>query len=186
MLELDQIVHTLQRGGIIIYPTETIWGLGCDATSGKSVEKLHSVKKRPSTRPFTVLVNSLEMLHEYVVEVHPRLETLLLYHQRPLTVIYNQVRSLPKVLRSDRQSVAIRMTLDPFCSSVIDAFGKPIIATSANISEQPFPANFHQIDYQLLQQVDYVVKHKQESLSRQDPSVVVRMSDKAELEFLRT
>lgn len=185
MTELDQIVRSLQRGGIIIYPTETIWGLGCDATNGQSVEKLHTIKKRPRSRPFTLLVNSLEMLHDYVAEVHPRLETLLIHHQRPLTVIYDHVINLPEILQSSRKSVAIRMTLDPFCSAVIEALGKPIIATPANISEHPLPANFYQIDFNLLHQVDYVVKHKQESLARQDPSVVVRISDKAELEFLR-
>ncbi len=185
MYELDQITKVLHRGGIIIYPTDTIWGLGCDATNPKSVERLYRLKQRPATRPFTVLVNSIEMLHEYVEEIHPRLETLLIYHQRPLTVIYDCVRKLPSLLQGKKNSAAIRMTLDPFCAAVITSFGRPIIATSANTSRQPFPTTFANIEYDLLHQVDYVVKHKQGSMQREEPSVVVRMTDRSELEFLR-
>ncbi len=186
MTELDNIISTLKSGGNIIYPTDTTWGLGCDATNGKAVEKLYKIKKRSPDDPFTILVEDLDMLHHYVEEVHPRLETLLVYHQRPLTVIYNNTRHLPSNLHGTNRSAAIRVTLDPFCKAVIRELGKPIVATSASLSKEPFPQSFRNIDFHLLNQVDYVVKYKQDLDCFEDPSVVVRLTERSELEFIRT
>jgi len=186
MMELDQIVKTLDDGGVIIYPTDTIWGIGCDATNPKAVDKIYSIKERPKSKPFIILVNGINMLHQYVNKVHPRLETLLSYHKRPLTVIYDYPKNLPTNVIATDGSVAIRIAQDPFCQQLIEFLGKPIVATSANKSTEPFPSNFGNISFDIMQKVDYIVHYKREDESVHDPSVIVKLSDKSELIFLRT
>ena len=186
MMELDRIVKTLDQGGVIIYPTDTIWGIGCDATNGLAVEKIFEIKNRPASKPFILLVDGLEMLHQYVDDIHPRLETLLFYHKRPLTVIYENPRNLPPATLGPDKTVAIRITLDPFCQELIGSLGKPIVATSANQSNEPFPRNFGNISFDLLQKVDYIVNYKRDEPCDQDPSVIVKLSDKSELIFIRS
>ncbi len=185
MMELDAIVRTLDEGGTIIYPTDTIWGIGCDATNARAVEKVYRIKNRPREKPFIILVDGLEMLHKYVEEIHPRLETLLAYHQRPLTVIYENPRNLPSIVLSPEGTAAIRIALDPFCQQLIGILGRPIVATSANLSNEPFPRDFGNISFQLLQKVDYIVNYKQDQPCDEDPSVIVKLSEKSELIFLR-
>ena len=186
MMELDQIIKTLDRGGVIIYPTDTIWGIGCDATNRKAVDKIYEIKERPKDKPFIILVNGINMLHKYVHSVHPRLETLLSLHRRPLTVIYDQPKNLPSNVVAKDGTVAIRIAQDPFCQELIEHLGKPIVATSANKSSEPFPANFGSISFDIMQQVDHIVNYKRDDESEKDPSVIVKLSEKSELIFLRT
>ncbi len=186
MIELDQIVDTLEQGGVIIYPTDTIWGIGCDATNQDAVDKIYEIKERPKSKPFILLVNGIKMLHEYVNNIHPRLETLLCYHRRPLTVVYEAPKNLPSNVVASDGTVAIRIAQDMFCQQLIETFGKPLIATSANKSSEPFPSNFGSISFDIMQQVDYIVDYKREDESERDPSVIVKLSDKSELIFLRS
>jgi len=94
---LEKIVDVLTTGGLVLYPTDTIWGIGCDATQQEAVQKIFDLKKRPNDKPFVLLVDSIEMLKNYVEHIHPRIETLLMYHTKPLTVVYDQAKNLPTI-----------------------------------------------------------------------------------------
>ena len=183
--KLEKITDILDEGGTILYPTDTIWGIGCDATNEGAVHKIFALKNREITKPFLLLVDSLDMLKNYVVHLHPRIETLLLFHTKPLTVVYEEGKNLPDISVAADRSVAIRVVQDSFCKELIGKFGKPLIATSANLSDQPYPANYGSISSDILSGVDYVVKWKQGEKIQNEPSVIVRLSDKEELIFLR-
>lgn len=183
--DLDGAIHKLDQGGLILYPTDTIWGIGCDATNPTAVSRVYDLKKRDHSKSFVILVDSIHMLKQYVDHLHPRIETLLLYHLRPLTVIYNQGVNLAENASALDGSVAIRIVKDPFCRALINTFDRPLIATSANINNEPFPANFGEVSSEIIQGVDYVVKHRQHEKGLGQPSVIVRLSDKDELIFIR-
>ena len=137
---LETITTTLENSGLILYPTDTIWGIGCDATNEDAVQRIFDLKKRPYDKPFVILVNSIEMLKNYVEHVHPRIETLLIHHIQPLTMIYDRAKNLPAISQHKSGSVAIRVVQDSFCKELIGQFGKPLIASSAKIdTEGPNP-----------------------------------------------
>ena len=183
--DLDGAVNTLLNGGLILYPTDTIWGIGCDATNEAAVDKVYELKKRDRSKPLIILVDSISMLKQYVAHLHPRIETLLTYHVRPLTVVYENAINLPANLTGADNSIAIRIVKDPFCNALISAFGRPLVSTSANVSNEPFPSNFGSVSSEIIQGVDYVVKHRQNEKVNGQPSVMVKLSDKEELIFLR-
>ncbi|NND34583.1 MAG: translation factor Sua5 [Saprospiraceae bacterium] len=185
MSEIDHIVSVLKEGGTILYPTDTTWGLGCDATSSQAVAELFKIKIPTPELPTIILVDSLMMLHRHVEEVHPRVETLLSYHQRPLTVVYDKGRLLASELLGEGGSVAIRMTLDPFCKEIISELGKPIVATAATYGDFGYPYRFEDVAMDMVKNVDYVVRYKQDQVSLEDPSVIVRLTERAELDFIR-
>jgi L-threonylcarbamoyladenylate synthase len=184
--KIEDIITILENGGTILYPTDTIWGLGCDAMNEKAIEKIYSLKNRPKDKPFTILVNSIEMLKTYAPDIHPRIETLHTYHVLPLTLIYEESIELPDILLGKNKSAAIRIVKDEFCHQLIRSFGRPIVSTSANISNEPFPTNFGEISSPILKGVDYVVRHRQEEKQAQKPSILARYDENGELIFLRT
>lgn len=184
---LHDIKSVLENDGTILYPTDTIWGLGCSALSSKAIEKIYLIKNRDRSKALSILVSSLEMLKSHVEDIHPRIETLLLYHQKPLTIIYDRPKSdiFPKSLLV-QSSLAIRVTQDPFCHQLIESLGHPIVSTSANISDHSFPKSFEDIDQKVRSQVDYIVKHRQKERSSEiPPSPIARYDYKGNLEFLR-
>jgi len=183
--QFDYISKVLENDGIILYPTDTIWGLGCDATNPVAIERIYKLKQRDRSKPFVLLVDGIEMLKEYIVELHPRLETLMLYHNRPLTVIYDQSKNLPDIATGPGGSVAIRIVQDDFCQQLIQYFGKPLVATSANISDEPFPAIFGEISSAVIQGVNYTAQHRRDDKSPGEPSVIVKYDKKGELIFIR-
>ena len=183
--DFDDISTIIADDGILLYPTDTIWGLGCDATNPVAIERVYNLKQRDRSKPFVLLVNSIEMLKEYVISIHPRLETLMTYHTRPMTVIYDQAKNLPPNAVGPGGSVAIRVAHDSFCQHLIQAVGKPLIATSANISNEPFPSIFGEISSEVIQGVDYIARHRRTDKAPKEPSVIVKYDGKGELVFLR-
>lgn len=183
--ELDSAVKTLEKGGMLLMPTDTIWGIACDACDEKAVQRVRDLKKRDISKPFIVLVDSVEMLKKYVQHVHPRIQTLLSYHHRPLTVIYDKAKNLAINAIASDGSVGVRIPEDDYCRDLIRELGRPIIATSANVSNEPFPSNFKSISTTILEGVDHIATHRKEELSEHEPSVVVKMSERGELVFLR-
>lgn len=183
--DLEPTLSCLADGGLILYPTDTVWGIGCDATNEEAVEKVFELKKRDRSKPFVLLASSIAMLKKYVKRVHPRIETLLLYHSRPLTIIYEKGVDLAKNATAADGSVAIRIPNDVFCRELIERFGKPLVATSANISGTPFPVHFGQISSSVIMGVDKVVKHRQLDKEMREPSVIARLDREGELVFLR-
>jgi len=182
---IEEIVTILEDSGIILYPTDTIWGVGCDACNPVAIERIYNLKKRERSKPFVLLVDSIEMLRNYVNSVHPRIETLLSFHSRPLTVIYEQGVNLPENAMASSGSVAIRIAKDNFCQQLIKTLGKPLIATSANISAEPFPANFGEISSEIIQGVEYVVHHRRDDKEERTPSVIIKYNQKGDLTFIR-
>ncbi len=183
--KFDEILTVIRNGEVILYPTDTIWGIGCDATNEKAVEKIIDIKSRRSDKGFVVLVDSIEMLKKFVKHVHPRVETLISFHERPLTVIYDEGKGVAKKVMGDDGSLAVRVVQDPFCRELIKQFGKPLVSTSANISGEPFPAHFGEISSEIFEKVDFVVKYKQDSKDQGEPSVIVRLNEQEELDFIR-
>jgi len=185
MSELDQIITVLKGGGTILYPTDTIWALGCDATSAKAVEKIRRIKEFRTKEPMIVLVDSIDMLHRHVIEVHPRIETLISYHQRPLTVMYDRCRYLASNVMNEDGAAAIRVTLDPFCRELVSKLGRPLVAYNAQSQEVDSPMGFSDVDPHILENVDYIVHYKQDQTIEKYPSVIVKLTDRAELDFIR-
>ncbi len=183
--KVGDIISVLQSGGLILYPTDTIWGIGCDATNEEAVSKVYDLKKRDADKGLILLVDSVEMLSHYVPAIHPKIDMLLQFHTRPLTVVYDKARNLPKNLMAENGSVAIRIVQDAFCKNLIHHFGKPIVSTSANTSGDPAPPNFGSIGFEIIRGVDYVVKFRQDEKHTGDPSVIVRLGADEELEYLR-
>lgn len=186
---LEEILHSaaeiLTDQGIILYPTDTIWGIGCDATQSSAVERIFKLKERPTSKPFVLLVADQKMAEEYVGAIHPRLDRLMQYHERPLTVVYPICRQLPSISHSQDGSVAVRIVKDEFCRQLIRKVGRPLVATSANVSDQPFPKHFGEISSTILSGVDYVVPYRQQEEEQGEPSVMVTLSPKDDLVFLR-
>lgn len=170
---------------VILYPTDTIWGIGANLYDKESVLRVASIKARPLNKSFIVLVDSLEMLNRYVVNIHPRIETILYYHKKPLSIIYPSVRNIPDYLLADDKSLAIRVCSFPFCQELIRTIDQPLISTSANFSGEPSPGNFSEINSKLFSKVDYVVQYHRNQIEKSQASVIVRYDEEGELHFLR-
>jgi len=183
--DISDISRIVLDGGIICYPTDTIWGVGCDATHEAAIARISALKGRPPEKGYVLLVSSIEMLKRYAHQIHPRLETLLAHHTRPLTVIYPHNTGLPDAVKAPDGSVAIRVAQDEFCRELIEAVGRPLVSTSANVSGEPFPATFGGISSDILSGVDYVVKYRQDDREPGEPSSIARLDRQLELEFLR-
>lgn len=183
--DIKGALMTLQQGGIILYPTDTIWSIGCDATNTRAIEKVYHIKQKPNAKGVEILVNSLQMLRDYVVHLHPKLETLLVYHTRPLTVVFDKPRNLPPNAIAPDGTVAIRVVQDEFCRSLITELGKPLLASFASTHEGTFPVNFGVISSEIIEQVEFVVKYRQNEKMMHEPSVMVKLTKRDELVFLR-
>lgn len=183
--DISEIVQLLEKGGLVCYPTDTVWGIGCDATNEAAIERLSKLKDHTPGQGYVILVDSLQMLRRYVPEIHPKIQTLLAYHQRPLTIVYKQALGLPESVKAANGSVAIRITRDEFCLELIQTLGKPIVSTVAAKEKQPFPPTFGAISSEILGGVDYVVKHRQDDKEPQEPSSIAYLDNSKELEFIR-
>lgn len=182
---LEPIVNSLQNGGLILFPTDTIWGIGCDATNPAAVNRLRQLRALPPERPLTVLAQSIEQLKNYVVFIHPRVETLLQFHVRPLTIIYDQAKNLPEQAAATDGSIAFRIPKDNFCLELLEEFGKPIVATAACIGPAPHPGHFGEISSAVIESIDLVVKYRQMDKDMSEPSVIARIGEDEELIFIR-
>jgi L-threonylcarbamoyladenylate synthase len=182
---LGDILDTLRNGGIILYPTDTLWAIGCDATNPEAVEKVLALKNIQQSKGLVVLTDSVDMAMEYVDHIPPRIDTLLMYHTRPLTVIYEQGENLPKNVFAANGTVAIRVAKDAFCKHLIQQFEKPIIATGACIGYAPLPLTFGNISSEILEGVNYIVRYRREEKTPQEPSQMVCLDANGELDFIR-
>jgi L-threonylcarbamoyladenylate synthase len=188
MFELDDIhelLRILNNGGLILYPTDTIWGIGCDATNETAVARIYALKQRMTGKGYVLLADNMAMINDYVEHFHPKVQTLLSFHTRPLTLIYDKGINLPDNTLAPDGSVAFRIPQDRFCKDLIHYFGKPLVATSANISNEPFPSFFGEISSAIISGVDYVVRYRRDDKIFQEPSIIARLGENEELEFLR-
>lgn len=184
--QLDEIVSVLLRGGTILYPTDTIWGIGCDATNAKAVEKIYRIKERLIDKSFIILVKDLEMLKDYVVEVPEIAVELQESISDPLTIIYSGGKNLAKNVIASDGSVAIRIPTHDFCLKLLDRFNKPLISTSANVSGGSVPFSFRSISDQIKESVDYIAPIEQNTINRPKPSTIVKVDAKGEITVIRS
>lgn len=173
--EIQQAIKVLKAGGVILYPTDTVWGIGCDALNSKAVDKVYRIKERPVSRSLIILLDSFEALSEYVTAVPDITEDLIDSISKPVTVIYDKARNLPKNVPAPDGTVAIRVVRNPFCQRLIQELGHPIIASSANISGEPTPLVFSQISKRIVDKVDYCVKWGQHQLNQSKASTIIRL-----------
>ncbi len=183
--EIDKIISTIQNGELILYPTDTVWGIGCDAFNEKAVNKIFSVKQQSREKSFVILVSDQDMLKEYIPKLQPKIQSLVDYHTKPVTVIYEDVTTFPQFLFARDNTIAIRITTDSFSKEIISKLGKPIIATTANITNEAIPKIFNEISPKIINQMDYVVQYRQNDIKPIEPSVIVTLSPKGDLVFLR-
>jgi len=183
--DISDIARLLEDGGLICYPTDTIWAIGCDATNETAIARLSALKEQPPGQGLILLVDSVDMLKQYAPKIHPRVETLLAYHQRPLTMVYEKPVGLPAAVKHANGSVAIRVATDEFCQELIKVFGKPIVSTAACKHGQPSPPSYGGISSEILGSVDYVVKYRQDDREPHEPSAIARLDRHKELEFIR-
>ena len=182
--EVEQSVTTLRNGGSLLYPTDTTWGLGCDARNIEAVDAILALKQRPANKSFIVLLDDPAKLNLYIEEVPEVAYDLLDVADKPLTIIYPGAKRLaPNVIAADG-SVAIRVTSDPFCRNLIRRFKFPIVSTSANLSGEPTPKHFDDISPEILTGVDYVVDWKQ-SQPALPPSTIIQLAENGEIRILR-
>jgi L-threonylcarbamoyladenylate synthase len=184
--EIKSIVSTIQQGGIILYPTDTVWGIGCDPFNVAAVHKISEVKQRNNEKGFILLVSNQEMLNYYVPKIEPKIQNLLDYHTRPVTVVYNNSQNLPEHLLAADGSIAIRVAQDEFCKKLITELGIPLVSTAANIHNESIPQIYTEISPKIIHQMDYVVQFRQNDKNKTEPSVIIKLlPDKEELFFIR-
>lgn len=183
--DLEQCLATLRAGGLILYPTDTIWGIGCDATNPAAVQKIYALKKRPETRSMIVLLADQRDLLHYVAHTDLAVFDYLETVTRPTTVIYEGAIGLAGNLVAEDGSIAIRIVQETFCKHLIKRFRKPIVSTSANISGAPTPRLFSEIPDEVRQQVDYVVQYRQQDEQPQQASTVVKWERNGSVTVLR-
>jgi len=182
---IQQTVIHLRKGNTILYPTDTIWGLGCDATNERAVRKIFTIKKRPDTKSMLLLASSPAMVREYVAALPDEALQIISEEQRPLTIIYPDARNLPERLIAKDGSIGIRITREPFCRELITQLGKPLVSTSANFSGFPFPGSFDQIDLKIIQMVDFVVPRKDPGTSLNIPSKIIKIDSSGGIKIIR-
>lgn len=182
-LEIEQSISHLQQGNVILYPTDTVWGLGCDACNPEAISKIYRIKERDLNKPLLCMVSDFEMLKEYVI-VRPEVEAYLHKAIRPTTVIYPEAKGFPSELLAADGSIAIRVVKDVFCTPLIQQFGGPIVSTSANISKHANPESYEEIEVSILERVDYIVNLQTEKKA-QSPSRLIRITEDGRIIHLR-
>jgi len=180
-----ETINVLKRGGVILYPTDTIWGIGCDATNSKAVEKIYKIKQRAQQQSFIILLDDADKLKEYVEQVPPIAYDLISQYVRPLTIIYPEAKNIAKNVMAADGSIAIRIVNDLFCKTLIQRFGKPIVSTSANISGEANPVSFPAISEQIKTTVDYAVDWERNVVREVNPSTIIRLFDNGTFDVVR-
>ena len=182
--DIDNCLKVLEQGGIILYPTDTVWGLGCDATNAAAAEKIIALKQRPQNKSFVVLVTGERDVLQYIAAPDLSVFDYLQTVSKPTTVIYEHALGLAENVLADDGSVAMRICNDAFCRHLIKRFRKPIVSTSANISGQPAPSIFSQINSVVIAGVDYVVRYRQEDETPAQPSSIIKWKN-GQVEIIR-
>ncbi len=183
--DIKKCCEVLEKGGVILYPTDTIWGLGCDATNPDAVKRVYEIKRRADSKAMLVLVDSEVKVDFYVRDVPPIAWDLLEVAVTPLTIIYSGARNLAPNLVAEDGSVGMRITHEEFSQKLCRRYRKAIVSTSANFSGEPAPANFSQINEELKGLVDYIVTYRQDDLSAPQPSSILKVEEDGVITIIR-
>ena len=181
---IEAAVEALKNGGTILFPTDTIWGIGCDATNEAACQRLMELKNRPAEKSFVVLADSFQMIEKYIPDFPAVCYDLVDLSEDPLTIVYPNAQGLAPTVCAADGSVGIRLTKDPVCLQLIRAIREPIVASSANLSGQPFPKNFSEIDAQLKKTVDAVVELRLNE-TRTQPSKIIKIGLDSSVKVIR-
>ena len=183
--DITQCVNTLNNGGLILYPTDTVWGIGCDATNAEAVMRVYQLKQRDDSKALIVLIDNADHIDHYVVDVPAIARELIDVAVKPLTIIYEGAYNLAPNLLGDEDSVGIRIPNDEFCHQLCARFGKPIVSTSANVSGKPTAKTFADIDPAIVNGVDYAVEYRRNDTTPHHPSNIILLSRDGTFKIIR-
>lgn len=183
--DIKKACEVMQAGGVILYPTDTIWGIGCDATNEEAVKRVYEIKKRVDSKALIVLVDNPVKVDFYVDEVPEIAWDLIEVTEKPLTIIYSGARNLAPNLLAEDGSVGIRVTSETFSKRLCERFRKAIVSTSANISGEPSPSNFSEVSDEIKNAVDYIVSFRQDDSSRPSPSSIIKLEKGGVIKVIR-
>ncbi|HTI60651.1 L-threonylcarbamoyladenylate synthase [Mucilaginibacter sp.] len=183
--EVAKALKIVQDGGIILYPTDTIWGIGCDATNTDAVKRIYELKQRDEAKSMIILLDTENRLESYIKEVPQVAYELIEFAENPLTLVMPGAKNISPAIISEDGSVGIRVARHDFCRQLIQRLRKPLVSTSANISGRPSPQNFNQVDPEIIGGVDYVVDLEQQNTELKKPSTIMRLQPDGRFEFLR-
>ena len=182
--DIDNALKVLRKGGVILYPTDTIWGIGCDATNSQAVERIFNIKRRNDAKSMLSLVDSEEMLQLYVNKIPEAALQMIQVADKPLTIIYDHPIGISSNLLASDGSAGFRITKEPFSNKLCNLLNRPLVSTSANISGMPSPKNFWEIDEEIINSVDYVVEFGKNYKSS-TPSNIVKVTDSNIITIIR-
>lgn len=183
--DIKKAFEVLVSGGLILYPTDTIWGIGCDATNEEAVHRVYELKRRVDSKALITLLDNPIKLDYYIDEVPSLAWDLIELSEKPLTIIYDGARNVAPNLMAEDGSLAIRVTKEKFSQELCKRFRKALVSTSANISGEPAPANFDDISEEIKQGVDYIVKYRQDDTSRSKASSIIKLGKTGEVKIIR-
>ena len=186
--DINQEVHKafeiIKEGGIILYPTDTVWGIGCDATNPEAVAKIYQLKQREETKSMIVLMNGEKMIYNVFKEVPEVAWQIIDLSEKPTTIILDQPRNVATNLIASDNTLGIRLVKEPFCFKLMEKMKKPLVSTSANISGQPTPIAFKDISQDIIKGVDYVVNLHQEKIAGK-PSTIIKLTNDSQVKVIR-
>ncbi|MBB3186042.1 L-threonylcarbamoyladenylate synthase [Microbacter margulisiae] len=183
--EMKKCLEVLRTGGVILYPTDTVWGLGCDATNEAAVKKVYEIKKREDSKALLLLVDHIGKLQSYVDEIPALAFDIIEMSDKPITVIYSQGKNLAKNVLAEDGSIGIRVTNELFSKTLCERFRRPIVSTSANVSGEKTPHNFAQISDEILKAVDYVVQYRQNDFTEASASSIIKLGPGSYVKVIR-
>lgn len=183
--DIKSSVAAINGGGTILYPTETVWGLGCNAMDEAAVDRIFAIKRRPPEKSLIVLLADARDIIQYVASPHPDIIAIVEEFDRPTTVIYDNALGFPDNVVNADGSIAIRVTTDPFCRALIKRLRMPLISTSANISGEPTAPTYDKVAMEIKQAVTYAVHYRQEDTTITPPSRLIRLHDSGEMDIIR-
>ncbi|MBI9067705.1 MAG: threonylcarbamoyl-AMP synthase [Salinivirgaceae bacterium] len=184
--DIKKALEVLRNGGVILYPTDTIWGIGCDATNKEAVQRIYEIKKRKDNKSMIVLVDSVGRLTNYIDEIPDIAYDLMEVSDKPLTVILEGAKNLAEnVINQKDKSIGVRLVNEVFCQRLIQQLKKPIVSTSANISSESSAKTFAEISDEIIKQVDFVVNYRQDDALKCNPSGIIKISKNGEIKVIR-
>ncbi|MEO6330606.1 MAG: L-threonylcarbamoyladenylate synthase [Ginsengibacter sp.] len=184
--DIEQSLAVLLNGGIILYPTDTLWGIGCDATNQEAVNKIFELKQREDSKTMIILISGEIDISTYVANPDPAILNYVFKTNRPTTAVFEHGRSVADSLINEDGTLAIRITRDEFCRDLINKFNKPLVSTSANISGNPAPLIFNDIDAEIKKGVDYIVQHRQSDFRVAKPSAIIKLNKEKKIITVRS
>lgn len=183
--DIKEAIRVMQEGGLILYPTDTIWGIGCDATNPEAVQKVYDLKQRSDSKALIVMLDSEAKLNYYLEEVPELAYDLIEMADKPLTIIYDNARNIAPNLLAEDGSLAIRISKEKFSKELCMRFRKAVVSTSANITGHHSPASFDEIDDQIKNGVDYIVKFRQGETGKNKASSIIKLGLYGEIKIIR-